>query len=119
MQNDTYKFTAAKGDATDRFVLNFVPAEEVLALNDRDDLSKYVNINSYQNKVIVDFSKRIGDNADIIIANTLGQEVYNSENTNIRSGRVELNVGKVPAAVYVVKVVVKGKSYSREVLLSK
>ncbi len=119
LQNDTYKFTASKGDATDRFVLNFVPAEEVLALNDRDDLSKYVNINSYQNKVIVDFSKRIGDNADIIIANTLGQEVYNSENTNIRSGRVELNVGKVPSAVYVVKVVVKGKSYAKEVLLSK
>ena len=118
MLNDTYSFVANKGDADNRFVLTFKP--EILTNTQTMSLGNTVDIFSNASGMLnLHVNNSTSEVADIMVTNVLGQEVYKQVSVDIKSGKAEIKLNNVGSGVYIVKAIINGLSYSKEVFIMK
>ncbi len=113
---DTYTFTANKGDAADRFIINFKPSV-ITNINNANSTASVKITGNGNNTINLTVNKSKSGLVDVIITNILGQDVYKAAAVDARSGNVEIKLDNASAAIYVVKAIVDGQVYSKEVFL--
>ncbi len=117
----TYSFSAIQGDTSARFYINFNPTASVVTglIASKTGNSSNVIIINNNTGVVIDFLNTISHNADISVYNILGQNIWENKNTDISSGSYSINSDAFPAGIYILKVIIDSKIYSKKIYLVK
>ena len=117
----TYSFSAIQGDTSARFYINFNPtaASVTSTIPSQTGNSSNVVIINNNTGVVIDFLNTISHNADISIYNILGQNIWENKNTDVSSGSYSINSDAFPSGIYILKVIIDSKIYSKKIYLVK
>jgi len=125
-QNPTYSFSLTGTDTVSRFFLNLRKAGTLTANGITSTISGNtinndlnVIINNNNNGVIINFVNTISNTADLTLFNILGEDIWENKNTDISSGNYSINSDAFPSGIYILRVTIDSKTYSKKIYLIK
>ncbi|MDB5272841.1 MAG: large protein, partial [Chitinophagaceae bacterium] len=109
-----------KGVYANRFFLQYSqPQKNVTGTTSSINNNSGIEIRAIQSDVFLLFTNENPGNANIAIFDALGKEVYESQNTNTSSGRIDISLPEVSNGVYIVKVQTPSATKSQQIILQK
>lgn len=120
VENPVLNLTLTKGEQKGRFFIHYSKRESVVTENvDSKNTSGGIEISSNQQNVFLLFTDRNSGTADVVIFDAVGKKIYALEQTNINSGRLELNLPGINTGIYIVKVQTSASTKTQQVYIQK
>ena len=119
-QNPLYSVQLSKGLYSNRFYLKYTqPQLTVTGTTNATSDNSGIEIGTAQQNVVLLFTNQNPGNANISIHDVLGNTIYEAQDANTSSGKINIDLATVSNGVYIVKVQTPGASKSQQVFIQK
>ncbi len=114
----SYSATLSKGDTTTRFFLHYKKQNRVTDNSDRTSENQGINIFAYKQNINILLGQDHSSNTNILVYNAIGNKVYEIQNADISSGKIEFSLPNINTGIYIVNVQSTTGNASQQVFIS-
>jgi hypothetical protein len=118
--NPTYTIQLSKGTYKNRFYLKYTGQQKtVTGTTGAASTNSGIEIGTSQQNVVVLFTDQNPGNANIAIYDAVGNKVYEAQNANTTSGKINVDLSGISNGLYIVKVQTPAATKSQQVFVQK
>jgi len=119
--NPNYVATLVKGDTATRFFIHYKKATKTSFVTDNYDQTENEGLNIFaaQQNVYIQFGSQNISSADVAVYDITGQKVYDIQNADASSGKIEVNLNQVNTGIYIVKVQSNNLNKTQQVYITR
>ena len=117
-ENNSYTVSLNKGSYQGRFFINYTKQNTVTDNHSISNANAGIEIGAYNQNIFINFLNQYSGSAQVKVFDAVGRVVYDMENTNVKSSRVDFSLPH-PDGIYLVKVVTASRQKIQQVYIHK
>lgn len=116
LKKGSYKFTVNQHADQNRFLLHFIPSEEIALSEEEISIDKEINVWSKTKTIYINVKENQSSVTVIKVFDLFGRKIYQTE--EILNSTMEIDLDAFSSAYYVVKVYTENKTHTEKVLIN-